>query len=245
MSKSFDQIEEYMNIPEDFRNDPVLQWAHTVANDPKYRNNELFESFIALKNHYADLLKRFGKIVKISDRYQLTLKEINEHLSEVARYDYLTGLPNRRDMLERLEGEKSRAMRHGEPFCVIMGDIDNFKSVNDKYGHAAGDRALSTVSECIRNSLRAEDHSARWGGEEFLVCLPHTELDQAASAAEKLRAAIERNDFSWNDTSISLTMSFGVSVFEPNDDIDGVVRKADEAMLEAKRGGKNRVAKAG
>lgn len=228
-------------LPEEVRNDRVLQWALAVSEEDRFRDEGLYRHFLDLRDHYAALLKRCNKIAKISDGFQHSLKRVNALLDEAARRDYLTGLSNRRDMIERIESEISRAKRHGDSFSIIVADIDRFKEVNDTHGHEAGDEILKSVAEALRRSLRLEDHCARWGGEEFLICLPETNISSAASVAEKLKGCVAANKVDYGGATLSVTISLGVSCHDPLSKIEEVIRAADGAMLEAKRKGRNRV----
>jgi len=229
------------DLPEEVRSDRVLTWAEEISGDPKYHDNALLEHFMELEDRYLALLRRFLKIARISDGFQLSLKEINNLLDDAARKDYLTGLPNRRDIVEKIKSEISRAKRHGNPFSIVIADIDRFKEVNDSMGHEAGDLVLKSVSDLLRSSLRLEDHCARWGGEEFLICLPETNRSNAIAVAEKLRANVEHSTLAYQGRMIRVTISLGVSTHGGNVEVDDVIRDADTAMLAAKRGGRNRI----
>jgi diguanylate cyclase (GGDEF)-like protein len=129
--------------------------------------------------------------------------------------------------------------RAGAPYAVMMIDIDFFKNVNDSHGHAVGDEALALIAQELSANLRNYDFISRWGGEEFLVLLPSTGLEQALVVAEKLRAAVERIQHPVADR---LTISIGVAVASANEpDEDAAVISADERLYDAKRGGRNRV----
>lgn len=229
-------------LPPEERTDQVLRWAEKVAADDSYRREGLYPHFLTLTNRYAALLKRFQKIAKISDGFQLSLKEVNAHLDDAARTDYLTGLPNRRDIIENIAREISRTERHGTPFSVIVADIDHFKVFNDSYGHQAGDLVLKAVADSLRRSLRREDFCARWGGEEFLICLPETVAASALAVAEKLRANVEGVAVTYDGAELGVTVSLGVSTHSDGESFNDVIRAADEAMLKAKRMGRNTVA---
>jgi diguanylate cyclase (GGDEF)-like protein len=231
------------HLPVEIRSDPVVQWAETIARDERYRAEAMYDPFEKLKDRYFALLKRFLKIARISDSYQLTLKEVNALLDSAARKDYLTGLSNRREILEKIDSEISRAKRHGTVFSILVVDIDHFKRLNDTYGHEAGDLVLKTVADCLRRILRLEDHCARWGGEEFLICLPETNLQNAMGVAEKLRSNVERTSIEYEDTPIQVTITLGVSIHEGSRPIHEVIKAADIAMYGAKSAGRNRVGK--
>lgn len=232
---------ELSDVPKEFRDDATLEWAESVAVNPAYRGEASFAHFIDLKKRYVALLKRIAKIVKISDGFQLSLKEINVLLNTDARTDYLTGLSNRRDMIEKLDAEISTTHRYGDPFSLIIADIDLFKRINDEHGHEAGDRVLTAVSSCLRSILRLEDHCARWGGEEFLICLPRAALERALVVAEKLRTSVEELPIEYNKIRLRPTISLGVSEYEVGESVDDVIRAADSSLIQAKQDGRNLV----
>lgn len=231
----------WKDIPREFQDDPTLAWADAVAADPVHQGEASYRLFLELRERYVSLLKRLAKIVKISDGYHLSLKELNVLLSSDARTDYLTGLSNRRDMIERATIEVSRGQRYGDAVAFIICDIDLFKRINDEHGHEAGDRVIIEVSSSLRSSLRREDHCARWGGEEYLICLPKAPLESALLVAEKLRAGVEALEVRYEGGTLKATLSLGVAVISAGESIDDVVRRADRALIEAKQAGRNRV----
>ena len=143
--------------------------------------------------------------------------------------------------MDQLANQISRAARYNESFCVIVVDVDHFKRVNDTFGHHAGDIALRGVADQFKLALRAEDCCGRWGGEEFLICLPHTDLNGAAVVAEKLRQAVETAPVNHEGKSIHVTISLGVARYGSGQDLDSIVRDADRALYAAKDNGRNRV----
>lgn len=172
-------------------------------------------------------------------RSQKALIRVSEQLDRLSHTDALTGLANRRYMMERLEGERSRFVRHGHAFSILYGDLDNFKLLNDSCGHQAGDAALQAVAQTLRSVLRQHDELSRWGGEEFLVLLPQTDERVAAEVAEKLRAAVAAIDFEYAGKPVALTMSFGAHTAVVSDDIDALIHCADQKLYQAKKIGKN------
>ena len=157
-------------------------------------------------------------------------------------YDYLTNIYSRGFILELLSKEFYRAKRYGRPLCVLMMDLDNFKRVNDKYGHVAGDKVLIDVSSKIKKSLRDADYVGRYGGEELLVILPETTLENAAKVGERLRSLVEKKIIKFGNEKVSMTISIGVSDVKKEDEvIQNVIGRADSAMYKAKKAGKNQV----
>ena len=220
--------------------DPFLERTREVLADPAYAGNPLLEQYRELADRYAHVIRTFTKTVHISDGYQLRLKELNAALDEAVRTDYLTGLMNRRAFFDRVRPELSRSRRHERSLCILMGDIDRFKTVNDQYGHDVGDMVLRETARTFASSLRSEDLKVRWGGEEFLALLPETDANGAAAAAEKLRSVIEQSAIDVAGSSVRVTISIGIAE-ERGDDPEAAIRAADQALLEAKRTGRNRV----
>lgn len=144
--------------------------------------------------------------------------------------------------MEILYQEISRAARYKTPLSIIMADVDHFKSINDFFGHQAGDHALKCVSAQLKKLLRDSDHIARYGGEEFAIILPMTPLKDTLLTAERLRKSIESQKIIYDERSISVTMSFGIASWEINREIDveGFIKMADEALYDAKNTGRNK-----
>jgi len=159
-------------------------------------------------------------------------------LQEMANIDALTGLLNRRSGQIALEIELQKAAESGAPISVAMGDIDHFKRINDRLGHAVGDDVLRSVAGSLRDGLRRNDVAIRWGGEEFLVFLPNTPLDDAVPLTERIRNHVATTPQIASD---SVTMSFGVGQWRPGESVAAFVERIDAAMYEAKSGGRDRV----
>lgn len=171
------------------------------------------------------------------------LLQLKEQLEVATRTDPLTGLPNRRDLNEKLSYERARFERTGRPFTLLIVDIDHFKNINDHYGHDAGDYVLVKVSELFRTSCRKMDHICRWGGEEFFFLLPETTLDNGIIFAEKLRSKLEDTAFNFQGQTIRVTASFGVTSVDSKDkDLEAYIKEADDCLYEAKNTGRNRTA---
>ena len=176
----------------------------------------------------------------------MTNERADERNRALAMQDELTGLSNRRFIMEALGLQLVQAQRSGKPLTVLMLDVDFFKAINDTFGHLSGDRVLRELAACLKTRLRAQDMAGRWGGEEFLVVLPDTDTAGAWVLAEKLRAAVEHIRFTARDgRSIPLTISVGFHTLLPEwlggADLDALISSADQALYHAKQKGRNRV----
>jgi len=165
----------------------------------------------------------------------------HQKLEEAAIKDPLTGLHNRRKMMEVLENEEVRTERTNQPFCIVMCDIDHFKIFNDTYGHDCGDYVLVEISRLIRANTRKQDFVGRWGGEEFLLLYPETNMAGGRTVTEKVRAVIENTIFLYKGTPLKITMTFGIGLSSGNKSLDEVISEADAALYEGKKQGRNRV----
>ncbi len=164
-------------------------------------------------------------------------KQLLDQIRIQATHDDLTGLHNRRHLMSVMEIERERQQRGGPPYSVLVLDIDHFKAINDRYGHQGGDRVLVKFAEVVQAALRSIDHFGRYGGEEFLVVLPQTELEAARAAARRIRAAVEATPFP--DVGQALTVSIGVACAAPGEHHDKVFSRADRALYSAKQNGRN------
>ncbi|MCG2582891.1 GGDEF domain-containing protein [Massilia sp. TS11] len=164
-----------------------------------------------------------------------------QHLSELVREDQLTGSLNRRGLDDVFEREIARADRRGTPLCIAMLDLDNFKKLNDTYGHMAGDNALRHLVKIVKDTVRSMDAIARFGGEEFLILLPETTAEAAAATMTRVQRELTRHFFMHDNEKLVITFSCGVALRRPNEDQASLVQRADQAMYKAKTTGKNRV----
>lgn len=177
------------------------------------------------------------------------IEQADARVRELASTDEVTGLRNRRFVLERLSDEVGRSHRYLRPLSCILFDVDHFKQVNDTLGHEAGDRVLAAVAAAVQQGCRSSDVVARHGGDEFLVLLPETGPEAAAALAERLRLAVEALPVEYRQRKLAVTCSFGVSSLsgqgEPQpEEADHLLRRADDALYAAKRQGRNSVAQA-
>jgi diguanylate cyclase (GGDEF)-like protein len=167
-----------------------------------------------------------------------------DRLVELSRTDALTGLSNARALFERMDAELARSRRYRQPLSLLLVDLDGLKTINDRYGHRAGDEAIRSLANVIRSQLRRTDLGARWGGDEFAVLAPSTAKAAALALAERIREMVAHERARW-----PLSASVGVATIEPGADeavVDSstLMRAADAAMYEAKRAGRNRVVSA-
>jgi diguanylate cyclase (GGDEF)-like protein len=174
------------------------------------------------------------------ERSHQELQRANQQLHAMASTDPLTGLMNRRRMLDFLDYEASRSRRQGGCYSVIMCDIDHFKKVNDTYGHDSGDNVLKAIAGVFQGGIREQDKASRWGGEEFLFLFPETTGEGAVTIAEKLRIQIEEMSIQVEDDIIGVTLTFGIATSEISCDFDEIIRKADLALYQGKEQGRNR-----
>ena len=166
----------------------------------------------------------------------------NQQLERISRVDGLTGLYNRRFWEEMCDIEFKRASRSGLPATMMILDIDHFKKVNDTYGHPAGDKTIKTLAKIISTAIRETDIAGRYGGEEFTIILPDTDVSSAQIVAERIRKLAEHLPVEWEAEKIAFTVSIGLAAFQPGySDYMAWVEKADQGLYEAKETGRNRV----
>ncbi|MBI1785609.1 diguanylate cyclase [Candidatus Sumerlaeota bacterium] len=209
----------------------------------------------AMKAGAADyLIKRFTStddlhraLLNALEKWALhqKIEEQQKELERLAKTDGLTGLYNRRFFIERLIEEMNEARKGGTPLSLLMLDLDHFKKVNDTYGHLVGDDVLVRSADRIRHIVRASDVIGRFGGEEFCIALPKTDLDQAVELAEKIRLGINSEQYGVsNGTLFNISVSIGAAQLQPDaKDITPLIRDADNALYRAKESGRNRVCK--
>jgi diguanylate cyclase (GGDEF)-like protein len=155
--------------------------------------------------------------------------------------DPLTKIPNRIAYNERMEQEFQRFRRHNTPLCVAVVDIDHFKQINDKYGHAAGDKTLQVIAKQLRANLRKTDFLARWGGEEFVLLFPDSALNDLLDPLNEIRTKLESLPFKCKQQPVTITASFGLTQFQPEDTIEDVFERADKHLYTAKNNGRNQI----
>ncbi|MCC5856270.1 MAG: diguanylate cyclase [Idiomarina sp.] len=198
---------------------------------------------IQSKSHKAltiELKSAQQRILELEEKAEVYKEKLSEQKFKSLQ-DSLTRLPNRAAFEERLELEYKRWQRYDTPLAMAIADIDNFKSINDTYGHIAGDKTLQVIANMLKKSLRGTDFVARYGGEEFVIIFPQSELSALAEPLEKARKRIQSIPFKFKNNDISITISIGAAGFHGDDTISSVFERADAALYSAKKSGRNRV----
>jgi diguanylate cyclase (GGDEF)-like protein len=172
----------------------------------------------------------------------LALKTALARNDELLHHDELTGVANRRSLVQCLAKQVALHERLGAPFCVALIDIDLFKQVNDRFGHLVGDKVLEIMAREIEGGTRGSDLFGRWGGEEFMTVLVASSLTEAAASLERARARVAAFDWAAVEPGLAVTITCGVAAFGAGDTVQSVIRRADEALYRGKAGGRNRVA---
>jgi|GEM_PF-4390742 len=224
-----------------------LSWLSTAMQDvaagrldvslPPTGPDELGRLGAALQQFRDITAEARGREIALEQAME-ALKGKTAELEHLAVTDRLTGLANRRKLDLVLQSEVSRSLRYGHPFAVILMDIDHFKLVNDKFGHQVGDKVLQNVAETIQKNVREVDTPGRWGGEEFLIICPETNLQEALGIATKLQQRLKDED---GRPVTAITNSFGVAELEPNENETDLIRKVDQALYKAKKNGRDRI----
>jgi len=178
--------------------------------------------------------------IGISSASQIVSMKCNlERLELISKTDSLTGLYNRRYIMEKLGNEFMNYKRTKKKFSLIIADIDYFKKINDSFGHACGDEVLKAVARNLQGAVREQGLVSRWGGEEFLILLPETKIEDARILADKIKKISEEEIIEYNGFQLSITLTFGVAVNEDHEMIDDTIKKADDALYKGKGNGRN------
>jgi diguanylate cyclase (GGDEF)-like protein len=208
--------------------------------DRHHADDVLLVEFKQLSDQYKQLETRAEKLAKENEQFKTELVNMVRSLELASRIDGMTGLANRRDIMEKIEREATRSHRHQHPFTILLVDIDDFKNINDRHGYNSGDDVLVEISRVLRSCVRNEDVCARWGGEEFLILLPETTAEKSLIVANKVLEAMSMTEFKANKPGIRITVSIGICENNPAQSVYDCVSRVDQALLLAKKGGKNR-----
>jgi diguanylate cyclase (GGDEF)-like protein len=227
----------------DLQDTPVIMLTGREDRELKIKGLEQGASDYITKPFDAEELVARVKVHLKIKNLQDDLKRTNELLLELSNTDHLTGLFNRRYLMDALAKEVQRSMRKGGNLSLIILDIDHFKKVNDQYGHLQGDLVLQKVAQLLQKELRNYDIAARYGGEEFIAVLPDAALEEAVFVANRMRTSVQSTKFSGELSQTSLTISLGVAQFskESCTTEDEFIKRADDALYRAKANGRNRV----
>jgi len=212
------------------------QRYETQVQPPDGKRRDVLFYKAAMRDDAGEVCGLVGAILDITER-----KALEKRLADLADLDSLTGLMNRRAILAHLNGLHADRRQSCQPLCLLMCDVDHFKSINDRFGHAIGDDVLIEVAAALRGHLRDGDRVGRIGGEEFLVVLGSTDLDDARMVAERLRQRISQVQVDTLDGPQGVTVSIGLAQSREDEDWADLLGRADEGLYAAKRTGRDRV----
>ncbi|WP_081646883.1 GGDEF domain-containing protein [Limisalsivibrio acetivorans] len=196
------------------------------------------------QEHFEGLNKDLNDIESELEAYKHEVDKLKNHLQKYRTEsitDHLTGLFNRKYLEIKLSEEAERFGRHGEPFCMVMLDIDDFKHINDTYGHLIGDQVLKHIARIVKESVRKTDFAFRYGGEEFTFMLLNANLENSCKIAEQIREKVESTNFAIKDNSFNVTVTMGVAQYQKDEEPESVLDRADKNLYAGKQSGKNKV----
>ncbi|MDF2179641.1 diguanylate cyclase [Aliiglaciecola sp. CAU 1673] len=214
----------------------AVDYLARIAQTLDSRDSVDKEEQMMLMSLLQDMKDQLSQLEQDTADYRHRLLQQRYH----SHHDPLTQIPNRNAYNDRVDMEYRRWRRHGTDLCLALVDIDRFKDINDNYGHAGGDKTLQVIAQQISKCLRSTDFLARWGGEEFVILLPQTPVDELEKPLQHIRQQIENIPFKFKDISVTITVSIGASNFCAGDSIESVFDRADRALYQAKREGRNR-----
>jgi diguanylate cyclase (GGDEF)-like protein len=212
----------------------VALWAATALLGEGPLDHGMAQKAAYLAGYLLMIVNGFGFLL-------LCKQKDDARMARLASTDCLTGLPNRHAFLERAESARLASQRQRHSLALMMIDIDHFKQINDRWGHASGDDALVVFADTARQVMREHETIGRLGGEEFAMMLPGADLDAAVQAAQRLRLAVRAATVITSGPSYTMTVSIGVVVLDPNEDLSAALARADHALYAAKRQGRDRV----
>lgn len=195
---------------------------------------------VAVTTRVLDHNDELKRACRSLESIKAELERTNRRLQDLARYDMLSGLLNRVSLFSTMDVEIERARRRSAPLAGFMTDIDNFKNINDNWGHPYGDAVIRAIGDRLSRSLRKYDYAGRYGGEEFFIILPETGVDRAEMIAERFRTTLTASPVQCGDDAVHVTASIGVAQFKAGETRDSWITRADQAMYLAKQQGRNR-----
>lgn len=217
----------------------LLIW---LDSDPAITLNEnILSNQLAWSFHLLNSLLSIAAMSGLMFHYFGLVTRQYRNIRDLAMTDSLTLLSNRHYMQESAVYSLLQAQRYRYPFTVLLCDLDHFKAINDSFGHDAGDEVLRHCSRILKQHARKSDYVGRWGGEEFVLFLPHTDVEGALQLAERIRKSIENSLIIFNGSQLKVTTSIGVSSLELDDNLESIIARADDALYSAKATGRNKV----
>jgi diguanylate cyclase (GGDEF)-like protein len=211
-----------------------------VLADRHHADSILLKEFTQLSDCYQKLVLRTNKLSAENERLKTELVNMVRSLDLASRIDGMTGLANRRDIMEKIDREATRSQRHQRPFTVLLINVDNYKLVNSTYSYNSGDDVLVEIARVLMSCVRNEDICARWGGDEFLILLPETDAENSLPVANKVIESMSMTEFKANKPGIRITVSIGICEHQPAQSVQESISRVHQALLQAKKGGKNR-----
>ncbi|MDE2389144.1 MAG: GGDEF domain-containing protein [Betaproteobacteria bacterium] len=198
---------------------------------------QMQKSMLNYRNDFLAACAEASMTQDKTNRHENELQEMDEEIHK----DHLTGILNRCGLDSAFKRETSRSIRYRSPLCFALLDVDNFRQLNDMHGHKVGDDALVYLVESVKDTTRPEDIVSRYGGEEFVILLPNTSLEEAAQVLSRIRRNLTKKFFLHEDKRLLITFSAGVAQLQTDESQESVFKRADEAMYRAKQGGKNQI----
>jgi diguanylate cyclase (GGDEF)-like protein len=208
--------------------------------DKHHADTILLKEFTQLSDCYKKLQQRVNKLAAENEQFRTELTNMVRSLDLASRIDGMTGLANRRDIMEKIDREATRSQRHQHPFTIVLVNVDDFKKVNNTYSYNSGDDVLVEIARVLMSCVRNEDICARWGGDEFLILLPETGAVNSLPVANKILEAMSMTEFKANKPGIHVTVSIGVCEHRPEQTVQESISRIHQAVLQAKKSGKNR-----
>ena|ERR1039457_1258539 len=211
-----------------------------IVADTRHADNVLLEEFTHLSGCYKKMVQRVNKLNAENNQLRNELVNMVRSLDLASRIDNMTGLANRRDIVEKIGREATRSQRHEHPFTILLVNVDDFKKINDNHGYNAGDDVLVELARVLRSCVRNEDICARWSGDEFMILLPETDAESSLPVANKILESMCMTEFKANKPGIHITVSIGVCEHNPAQTVQECISRVYQALLQAKKTGKNR-----